>query len=201
MALSYGDQLTFARDFAAYSGMNGNVILAWCLQEQPPGSPATPGSNNWLNIQYTDSGPNSTYYRIAKLSPADAARASVVWMGENQPSITASKGKSAYDQALAIVNSGWASSKYGGIGKFFAVVQQVAGAKLPTTGAAPKTTHYATTTTAAKDPPTHHVKVRASGNSLSQHGTRQLQWAHWVASVRKRKLYTPTVERPRNVRA
>jgi len=55
--------------------------------------------------------------------------------------------------------------------------------------------------TPAKDPPTHHVKVRASGNSLSQHGTRQLQWAHWVASVRKRKLYTPTVERSRNVRA
>lgn len=45
-----------------------------------------------------------------------------------------------------------------------------------------------------KDPPEHHRKVQSSGGSLSQHGARQLEWARWMASLRKRRIYTPTVE-------
>lgn len=55
--------------------------------------------------------------------------------------------------------------------------------------------------TPAKDPPMHHTKVRHSGNSLSRHGTRQLAWAQWTASLRRHKLYHPTVERTRRVNA
>lgn len=180
MALSFGAQLQFARDFAAYSGMSGNVVLAWCLQEQPPGKPATAGSNNWLNIQYTDQGPNSTYYRIAHMNPADAARASVIWMNENQGSITASKHKSEYDQALAIVNSGWASSKYGGIGKFYGVVQEVARSKLektppaPTFGQSGKTVEGLAGSVSVResnDPPSHAPKVQESGRKMGAVGS------------------------------
>lgn len=129
--LTYGSQLQFAQAFAYYSKLNGSVVIAWCLQEQPPGSPASVGSNNWLNIQYTDSGPNSTYYEIGKLDPTAAARASVEWMKQNQPSIIAASKSGARAQAEAIVNSGWASSKYGGIDKFWGVVQTVARANIP----------------------------------------------------------------------
>lgn len=180
MALSFGAQLEFARDFAAYSGMSGNVVLAWCLQEQPPGHPATPGSNNWLNIQYTDSGPNSTYYRIAKLNPADAARASVVWMNENLPSIPASKGKSEYEQAKAIVESGWASSHYGGVTKFYGVVQEVARSKLEKTPPAPKLSesqagiggvNSVVKASESNDPPSHAPKVQESGRKMGAVGS------------------------------
>src|SRR5277367_403801 len=123
MPSSSGAQLEFAKWFSYYSGLSLKLIVAWCLQEQPPGSPATPGSNNWLNIQYTDSGPNATYYAIAKLNPKNAAHESVLWMEANQPSIIAAKGKSLYDQSAAIANSGWASSHYGGADAFYAVVQ------------------------------------------------------------------------------
>lgn len=172
MALSYGDQLTFARDFAAYSGMNGNVVLAWCLQEQSPGSPATPGSNNWLNIQYTDNGPNSEYFRIARMNPADAARASVIWMNENQATITASKQKSAYDQALAIVNSGWASSKYGGITKFYGVVETVAHSKLETTPPAPKSAGASVHVDTSGNPPDRSHKIYLTGKGAGERGSQ-----------------------------
>jgi hypothetical protein len=78
-----GAQASFARWFARLSGLSLATVEKWALSEQPPGSPATPGSNNWLNIQYTDSGPNATYYRIAKLPPRQAAEASLKWMREN----------------------------------------------------------------------------------------------------------------------
>lgn len=180
MALSYGGQLEFARDFAAFSGMSGNVVLAWCLQEQPPGKPATAGSNNWLNIQYTDSGPNSTYYRIAKMNPSDAARASVIWMNENLPSIPASKGKSEYDQAAAIVNSGWASSHYGGVAKFYAVVQTVAKSKLEKTpppgkfkgsGKTLEQIAGSPSVRESNDPPSHAPKVQESGRKMGAVGS------------------------------
>lgn len=178
MALSFGAQLEFARWFALDSGMNGNVVLAWCLQEQPPGSPATPGSNNWLNIQFTDSGPNAEYYRIARMGVRAAAKASVEWMAQNQGSILASRGKSAYDQALAIVNSGWASSHYGGIVSFYGVVQEVErGAPgLPKGGTVPTVTIRGAThagivhVSSRADPKDRSPKIRESGRKLSATG-------------------------------
>lgn len=186
MALSFGTQLEFARDFAAYSGMSGNVVLAWCLQEQAPGSPATAGSNNWLNIQYTDQGPNSTYYRIAHMNPSDAARASVIWMNENQGSITAAKHKSEYDQALAIVNSGWASSKYGGIAKFYGVVQTVAKSKLEKTAPAPKSPQLTMRVATGGDPPDRSHKIYVTGQGLGAKGSQFSGHAQAMRSLRNR---------------
>jgi hypothetical protein len=200
MALTYGAQLEFARAFAQYSGMSGNVIVAWLLQEQPPGSPATPGSNNWLNIQYTDSGPNSEYYAIAKLDPVKAAAASVTWMRANQPSILASKGRSEYDQALAIVNSGWASSKYGGIAKFYAVVQQVAGQKLVATPQVSKEIKTPAPHVSSSNPKDHSPKVILSGKTLSVHG-QHLQGVTSQMRTLRSRLITPKLDtRSRNVK-
>jgi hypothetical protein len=110
-----GDQKQFGEAFAAATGLSPAVVNAWLLHEQPPGSPATPGSNNWLNIQYTDSGPNATYFQIAKLSPRAAGRASAEWL-RKQPGLSgilqsAGHGESA--EVTAIEDSGWASSHYG----------------------------------------------------------------------------------------
>lgn len=186
MAASFGAQLAFARWFAYYSGLNGNVILAWCLQEQPPGSPATPGSNNWLNIQYTDSGPNATYYEIARLPVQAAAKASVDWMGRNQPSILAARGKSAYDQAAAIVNSGWASSHYGGVATFYREVQAVetstvvGSVKAGTAPALPSLAGVKGSVAAGVTPAqTHstveghswHEHIKQAGKQAGEHGT------------------------------
>lgn len=110
-----GDQKAFGKAFAAATGLSIGVVEAWLLHEQPPGSPATPGSNNWLNVQYTDSGPNSTYFNIAKLSPAAAARATAEWL-RKQPglsSILQSAGHGEAAEVTAIEDSGWASSHYG----------------------------------------------------------------------------------------
>jgi hypothetical protein len=111
-----GDQKVFGEYFAKYTGLNPAVVDKWLLAEQPAGSPSKPGSNNWLNIQYTDSGPNATYYAIAKLPPQQAAKASAEWLkGQSGlKGILLSAGKSASAQESAIVNSGWASSHYGG---------------------------------------------------------------------------------------
>jgi hypothetical protein len=184
VAASYGNQLKFAQWFAYYSGMNGNVILAWCLQEQPPGKPATPGSNNWLNIQYTDQGPNSTYYRIAALDVRAAARESVKWMRANQPSIVAVAHKSARDQAFAIANSGWASSHYGGGDAFYAVVRGVEGHGLigqvqaGTAPPAPGPLHGVTGSVQAgagvgysTSRHDYHEKVKHAGRAAGVHGS------------------------------
>jgi hypothetical protein len=109
-----GDQKTFGKAFAAATGLNIHVVEAWLLHEQPPGSPATPGSNNWLNVQYTDSGPNATYFNIAKLPAAAAGRASAEWL-RKQPglaSILQAAGHGESAEVTAIEDSGWASSHY-----------------------------------------------------------------------------------------
>jgi hypothetical protein len=108
-----GDQQTFGATLAKLSGLSPTFVDAWLLHEQPAGQPSAPGSNNWLNVGYTDSGPDSTYYQIAGLSPAAAAAATWQWLQTNQPSIAAAAGKSLSAQVAALENSGWASSHYG----------------------------------------------------------------------------------------
>lgn len=107
-----GDQKTFGNTLAADTGLDPKFVQAWLLHEQPAGSPATPGSNNWLNVGYTDSGPTSTYWQIASMNATDAAHATAQWMQQNQPSILAAAGKSAAAQVAALESSGWASSHY-----------------------------------------------------------------------------------------
>jgi hypothetical protein len=110
-----GAQKTFGEEFAKLSGLNPSVVDAWLLHEQPAGSPSKPGSNNWLNIQYTDSGPNATYFQIAALPARQAAQASVEWL-RKQPglaSILQAAGHGEAAEVTAIEDSGWASSHYG----------------------------------------------------------------------------------------
>lgn len=115
-----GNQAQFGAAFAKETGLNPGIVGKWLAHEQPANSPATPGSNNWLNVQYTDSGPNSTYFKIAGMPPAQAAKATAEWLrGQSGlKGILASAGKSPQQQAEAIVNSGWASSHYGGVQSF-----------------------------------------------------------------------------------
>jgi hypothetical protein len=108
-----GDQKAFGQALAKLSGLSPAFINAWLLHEQPAGTPSAPGSNNWLNVGYTDSGPDSTYYSIAGLSPQAAAAATWQWLQANQPSIAAAAGKSVAAQVEALEQSGWASSHYG----------------------------------------------------------------------------------------
>lgn len=111
-----GAQKQFGDAFARLTGLDRGVVEKWLLAEQPPGSPSKPGSNNWLNVQYTDSGPNATYFAIAKLSPAAAAAATVAWIKQQSGlrGILASAHSAPAAQEAAIINSGWASSHYGG---------------------------------------------------------------------------------------
>jgi hypothetical protein len=109
-----GAQKIFARHFAADTGLSLGIVERWLLAEQPPGSPSAPGSNNWLNVQYTSSGPNAEYWRIARLPVRQAAAATAAWMRKNQPSIAAAAGKGSAAEEAAIVNSGWAGSHYWG---------------------------------------------------------------------------------------
>lgn len=123
MSRTVGEQKLFATYFAGYTGLALPVVEAWLLNEQPPGQPSKPGSNNWLNIGYTDAGPNSEYAPIASGKPQAAARASAEWLKKNQPSILSSVGKSQVQQASAIINSDWASSHYGyNVSKFLGIV-------------------------------------------------------------------------------
>lgn len=110
------DQRLFGAYFAAATGLSPQVVGKWLAAEQGPGSAATPGSNNWLNIQYTDSGPNSTYFHIAHMDPRSAALASAQWLKQQSGlrGILAAAGKGVQAEARAIENSGWASSHYGG---------------------------------------------------------------------------------------
>jgi hypothetical protein len=104
----------FGEAFARATGLSSTVVEAWLMHEQPAGEGATPGSNNWLNIGYEDSGPNSEYYRIAAMSPADAGVASAKWLARQSGlrGILASRGTGEENEAHAIVASGWASSHY-----------------------------------------------------------------------------------------
>lgn len=123
MPRTIGNQKLFATYFAGYTGLSLPVVEAWLLNEQPPGSPSKPGSNNWLNIGYTDAGPNSEYSAIEGQSPQKAAKASAEWLKKNQPSILSGVGKSQKTQAEGIINSNWASSHYGyDVEKFLGVV-------------------------------------------------------------------------------
>lgn len=114
-AKTRGDQQEFGEAFANYTGLSLPVVESWLIAEQPHGTPATPNSNNWLNVQYTDSGPNAEYYDIAKLSPKGAAKATAEWL-RKQPGLSgilASAGRGPAREVRAIEDSGWASSNYG----------------------------------------------------------------------------------------
>jgi len=78
--LSY-NQLTFARELAAKTGLNGNVVAAWLLQEQgvENANPASSGLYNFLNVGVTGSGNFGTSDSIWN-NPLTAADATAGWL-------------------------------------------------------------------------------------------------------------------------
>lgn len=109
-----GNKTAFAKAFAAATGLNEQVIMAWLNHEQ--GSSTVEGGNNWLNIETGSrggSGPHSPEARyVESLSPEAAAQYTANWLRKNIPSITNSAGHSPAEQVLAIENSGYAASHY-----------------------------------------------------------------------------------------
>jgi len=111
-------QRQFGGVLAALTGLSPSVIGKWLAAEQPVGSPATPGSNNWLNIETgygagSGVGSASDQY-VGSKSASQAAVATYQWLTKYQPGILATAGKGESAQIAAIENSGFAESHYGG---------------------------------------------------------------------------------------
>lgn len=124
-----GDQEVFAMDFAAYTGLNLDVVRAWVDSEEN-GSYASgrerAGNNDWLNIGYEDSGAAAvTGEHSIWSNPRKAAQASAEWLRGKGPiagsygkptgavaAIARTAGQHVSAQLHAIQASGWASSGY-----------------------------------------------------------------------------------------
>jgi hypothetical protein len=111
-------QKAFGAYLAADTGLSTAVVGKWLAAEQPEGSPAKPGSNDWLNVE-TGLGPGSgvgsaSEAAVGHLSASAAARATAQWIRQNQPEILSANGKGVAAEAAAIENSNFASSHYGG---------------------------------------------------------------------------------------
>lgn len=111
-----GNKSAFANAFTKLTGLSEQVVKAWMNHEQ--GNSTVEGGNNWLNIE-ADARGAGIHSPIAqeteRLSPAAAALATAKWIARNQPSILAARGKGVDAEVLAIENSGFAASKYGGV--------------------------------------------------------------------------------------
>jgi hypothetical protein len=120
-------QVQFSYQLAALSGLDVNVIKAWCLAEESDGyarSREKEHNNNWLNIGYYDSlHGGGAFQAIKKLwqDPISAANTSEAFLegrifgaSSGIQDILMYAGASADSQIAAIASSGWASSAYGG---------------------------------------------------------------------------------------
>lgn len=119
-------QRQFATELAAQTGLDPQVISAWCLAEESGGAAASreaQGNHDWLNIGWTDSGRYGTSDGIWS-DPIAAADATAGWLrGQDTipgygrasagvQSILASAGQPPDQQIAALQRSGWASSGY-----------------------------------------------------------------------------------------
>jgi hypothetical protein len=122
-SLLNNNQSQFAAELVQKTGLDGAVVAAWLLAEQPKSSARAPnGANNWLNIGATGSG-NFAGSNPAWTDPVKAADLTAAWLsgasipgfGTASPHIQAilhSAGQSADTQIKAIQTSGWAASGY-----------------------------------------------------------------------------------------
>ena len=117
-------QETFAAHLAQLTGLDPRVVAAWELAEES-GGPAQgreAASNfNWLNIGYFDSGTGQIAFDKAFGDPVSAAEQTArflkgTWGGASSSirAILSTVGQSSEQQIMAIANSDWASSHYGG---------------------------------------------------------------------------------------
>jgi hypothetical protein len=120
-------QVQFSYQLAAVSGLDVNVIKAWCLAEESS-SHATKRerehNHNWLNIGYYDSlGGGGAFQKVKRLwaDPISAANTSDAFLegrifgaSGGIQDILMYAGASPDSQIAAIASSGWASSAYGG---------------------------------------------------------------------------------------
>jgi len=118
-------QKIFINTVAKETGLSPRVIAAQVLAEQS-GSAATQreaeGNHNWLNIGYFDSGPDPSITgdkgwsnpRTAGKLTAQFFKGKKFGASAGIKNIVNTRGQSDAAQINAIVNSGWASSGYGG---------------------------------------------------------------------------------------
>jgi len=119
-------QRQFVGELAAQTGLDPQVISAWCLAEESGGAAASREAQNnhdWLNVGWTDSGRCGTADAIWS-NPIAAADATAGWLkGQDTipgygrasagvQSILASAGQPPEQQIAALQHSGWASSGY-----------------------------------------------------------------------------------------
>ena len=137
-------QARFAGRLAELTGLDPRVVSAWELAEES-GSAAqgreAAGNFDWLNIGYTDSAKFGTKDSIWS-DPIKAAEATAGWIkgkdtipgyGTASSGIQAilnTVGKSPRDQMMAIANSGWASSHYGGGANLIATYDELSGIQI-----------------------------------------------------------------------
>lgn len=129
-------QRQFVSELAAQTGLDPQVISAWCLAEESGGAAASREAQNnhdWLNIGWTDSGRYGTADAIWS-NPVAAADATAGWLkGQDTipgygrastgvQSILASAGQSPEQQIAALQRSGWASSGYPDLASVYRMV-------------------------------------------------------------------------------
>ena len=114
----------FAARLAQLTGLSPRVVAAWELAEES-GSAArgreAQGNFNWLNIGYFDSGTGRIAFDKAFSDPISAAEQTArflkgTWGGASSSirAILNTVGQGPQQQMMAIANSDWASSHYGG---------------------------------------------------------------------------------------
>jgi hypothetical protein len=147
--LTPGQQI-FAARLASLTGLDAHVVAAWELAEESGGAAQTrqASSNfNWLNIGYFDSGAGHIAFDKAFSDPVSAAEQTArflkgSWGGASATirAILSTVGKDPQEQIMAIANSDWASSHYGGGVNLRGTYDELADIKIqtaPTAGPAP----------------------------------------------------------------
>ena len=133
-------QEKFAGRLAELTGLDPRVISAWELAEESGGAAQAreaAGNFNWLNIGYFDSGAGKIAFDKAFGNPVTAAEQTADFLkgkwGGASPGIRAilsTVGRDPQEQMMAIANSGWASSHYGGGANLRATFDELGGLKV-----------------------------------------------------------------------
>jgi hypothetical protein len=136
-------QEKFAGRLAELTGLDPHVISAWELAEESGGAAQAreaAGNFNWLNIGYFDSGAGSIAFDKAFGDPVTAAEQTAdflkgKWGGASDGirAILQTVGQGPQQQMMAIANSGWASSHYGGGANLRATYDELGGLRIERT--------------------------------------------------------------------
>lgn len=117
-------QNQFVYALATQTGLDINVLAAWCLSEESGTAAASrqsEGNHDWLNIGYTDAGQRGTGNNFWT-DPIQAAQATALWMAgrlsvpgfgnasQGIQAILKTAGQPAQTQIAAIASSGWATN-------------------------------------------------------------------------------------------